>query len=263
MKNILLVGKNSFIASNLAIALRSHNVVDHVSYHEIDDIKNDKHDLIINCSLNPAYKNSSYSEEHDIDLRLSRRFKGHHVMFSSRKVYGSNDRLISYAEESPVNPIDYYGQNKSLTEIKIKEEKKNVLILRCSNVCGYELGRKSFLGFCLNQLKEKSMIELDFDYTTKRDFINIDSVCDIVSKICDDPFNGTYNLSSNIPYAIGDLALNLIEGNGTGHLVCATQVIFDQFVLDNTKLLDKLRIDCYDFNIKSHIIKIGRQLCKI
>ena len=45
--NILLVGKNSFIASNLALMLKQYHNVDHISYTMIDDVQ-DIYDIIIN-----------------------------------------------------------------------------------------------------------------------------------------------------------------------------------------------------------------------
>ena len=262
MKNILLVGKNSFIASNLALMLKQYHNVDHISYTMIDDVQ-DIYDIIINCALHPLYRSESCSEDNDIDVKLSRMFSGHYIMISSRKVYGTNDSLYTYIEESPINPSDYYGWNKCMTESKIIKEKENHTIFRCSNVYGFELGRKTFLGLCLNQLKEKGMIELDFYHTTKKDFIDINSVCKLITAACDDPFVGTYNLSSNIAYSIGDLTSNLFTGYGNGYIVCKTEQIKDQFVLHNNKLLDKLNKNNYDFNIDTNVIELGRQLCKI
>ena len=262
MKNILLVGKNSFIASNLVLMLKQYHNVDHISHTMVNDVP-DTYDIIINCALHPLYRSELYLEDNDIDLRLSRMFSGHYMMISSRKVYGTNDDLYTYTEESPVNPNDYYGSNKWVTESMITKEKQDCTIFRCSNVFGFELGRKTFLGLCLSQLKEKGMIELDFDHATKKDFIDIDSVCKLITAVCDHPFVGTYNLSSNIAYSIGNLTSNLFTGYGSGYIVCKNEHIKDQFMLSNKKLLDKLDKNNYDFNIDANVIELGRRLCKI
>jgi len=239
-------------------------IIDRIPHSSLDEVSSFKYNMVINCTIDPSYKTSPYSEDIDTDLKIARLFpNSDQIMISSRKVYGTNDDLLTYTESSPYNPTDNYGWNKMTTEIAISKLKDNYTILRGSNIYGFELGRKSFLGFCLNQLKENNSIIYDYDYSTKRDFISVESVCAFIKKICETPIYGIYNLSSNIATEIGQVGQRLIDGYGNGVLVTDNNVIKDQFILDNSKLLQGLGIDAFDFDLENNMIEVGKQLCKI
>jgi dTDP-4-dehydrorhamnose reductase/UDP-glucose 4-epimerase len=183
-------------------------------------------------------------------------------MFSSRKVYGSNNDLLFYTEDSPINPNDHYGLNKAYTENTIKSERDKNIILRASNVFGLEYQRKSYMGFLMNQLKDSSNIEIDVSPYTTRDFISVQDVSKLVNLIVEKEIKGTYNLSSGYGEMVGSTADYLIKGYGSGSLISKSKERKDQFILDNTKLLNALNIDM-EFDIENQMIKLGEQLCKI
>lgn len=259
MKNILLVGKNSFIGANISSIINVHAI----SYSEVDSVSND-YDIVINCSLHPDYKIKKYSEDIDIDLKLARKFNGKHIMISSRKVYGTSDTLKHYSETSELIPFDFYSENKIITESKVKDTKEDYLIFRASNVYGFEPGRSSFLGFCIDQLIKNDSIEYNVSPEIRRDFIFVNTFSYLLSKACDKDVKGTFNLSSNIAYKIGNVANNLIKGyNRDSKFVCSNKIVKDQFVLNNKKLFDALDIKTLKFDISETIQSIGKQLCKI
>ena len=262
MKKILLVGKNSFIGNHLLIDLSITNMVDCISHLNIDDVKYNDYDVIINCSIHPDYRNQSYSFDKDMDLKISRKFSGHFIMLSSRKVYGTNDNLLSYTEEFQINPSDYYGWNKSTTEKLLDMEHDNHTILRASNVFGFEYQRKSYMGFLMNQLKNKGNIEIDISPFTTRDFINVEDTSKLINLVVEKEIKGTYNLSSGVGEMVGYTADYLIKGYGSGSLISKSKERKDQFILDNKKLLNALNIDI-EFDIENQIIKLGEQLCRI
>jgi len=263
MKKILLVGKNSFIASYFLAKLSDHFIVDCISHVNINDVKYDDYDLVINCSINPEYRNQSYSLNNDVDLKLSRKFTGHYIMLSSRKVYGTSDELLSYTEQSNTNPNDHYGHNKLTTELAISSERDNYTILRASNVYGLEYGRNSFMGFLMNQLKDKQYITIDISPYTARDLISVQDIANIVKLTVDTPIRGVYNLSSGEAELVGKLAQYLISGYGKGELVSKSKQLKDQFIISNDKLLNALGIQQYNFNNQNNIELLGKQLCKI
>ena len=262
MKKILLVGKNSFICNQLLLELSNTNMVDCISHQNVDDVKCNDYDSIINCSIHPDYRNQSYSLDKDMDLKISRKFSGHFIMLSSRKVYGSNDNLLIYSEDSPINPNDYYGWNKSVTEKILDTEHDNHTILRASNVFGFEYQRKSYMGFLMNQLKDKGHIEIDVSPFTTRDFINVKDVAFLVNLVVEKQIKGTYNLSSGFGEMVGYTAEYLIKGYGGGNLISKSKERKDQFIINNQKLLNALDVNM-EFDIENQMIKLGEQLCKI
>ena len=264
MKKILLIGKTGFIGSNLCNVLSRRYSINCISYFDINNVSSD-YDVVINCCIHPEYRTQKYNEDIDFDLKASRKFRGHYVMFSSRKVYGDSDTLKIYDENSPVDPKENYSENKLITENKIIDSRDNYTIFRSSNVFGFEPGRNSFLGFCIDQLVNNNSIVFDLDYKTKRDFIYIMTLCDLVKASIGKEINGIYNLSSNIPYDIGDVARNLIIGyNNNSTFTCiGVNNIKDQFVLDNSKLLLSLKENILNCNLDNIIQNLGKQVCKI
>ena len=174
----------------------------------------------------------------------------------------TTDNLLTYTEESPINPYDYYGWNKSTTEKLLDMEHDNHTILRASNVFGFEYQRKSYMGFLMNQLKDKGNIEIDISPFTTRDFISVQDTSKLINLVVDKEIKGTYNLSSGIGEVVGYTADYLIKGYGGGSLISKSKERKDQFILDNKKLLNALNIDI-EFNIEDQIIKLGEQLCRI
>ena len=222
------------------------------------------YNVILNCSMTDQYRNSVYDEDNDLDIKISRKaFQSnvHYVMISTRKVYGiSNSLLVRYNENSKTNPSDRYSENKLITEHKIKELMDSYTILRPSNVFGYEPDRKSFMGFCMNQLRDTNKIVYDISANTTRDFINVESFSKILNFICQNKIKGLYNVGSNIGLTVGDVARYLINGYGSGEFIADSDKLFDQFILDNSKLQREMgtNIDIVDF--QKTIVDLGRKL---
>jgi len=262
MKHVLIVGQNSFIGSKLFTSYSHTHMVDMVPHSILDEVSFIKYDVVINCSINPLYRNSPYSEDIDMDLKVSRKFDGHYIMFSSRKVYGSNDQLYTYTEQSPINPTDHYGWNKAMTEQKIAQEKSSYTIFRASNIYGLEYQRNSIMGFLMTQLKDKGNIEIDISPYTQKDYIYLEDAINLIVKAVEKQSQGVYNLSSSEGQLFGNIANWLLEGYGSGSLLCKSKQVKDQFILDNTKLLDFLDID-YQFNNQQIITLLGKHLSNL
>jgi nucleoside-diphosphate-sugar epimerase len=241
MNKILVIGKNSFIGSNFA---RWSKCADIISHTEIDSVDFKNYNAVVNCCISPDYRNSVYDEKNDIDFIVSKKAQKsniRHVMISSRKVYGTSNELKTYTEDSPINPVDFYSENKFITEEKIRNNLEKYTILRGTNVFGNEYGRKSFMGFCLTQLKDNDKIIFNISGDIKRDFVHVDEVSRILKKVCSVGKNDTYNLSSGYGLTISDISKLLIAGKGSGEFECSGPIL-DQFILSNYKL-------CHDFDL--------------
>ena len=258
----LIVGKNSFIGRSF---FHSTKNVDIVSYNDLDNVKFSKYNTILNCAITPEYKVATSSNRRDdLDFLVAQfalKHNCHYIMLSTRKVYGATDEWLTKCnEETSLNPTDAYGHNKARTEDLIMHiGLPSVTILRASNVYGFEYGRNSFMGFCMNQLKDTDKIVYSISPETKRDFISIKSVCKVLNRVVQQQPHGIYNLSSNYGLPIGDVARSLIEGYGSGEFISTSTELKDQFVLDNTKLIQKLNIELPIFQRK-YIKKLGEKL---
>lgn len=260
--NVLIVGPNSFIGKTF----RNTNRITYykASYKNIELFDLSKIDSIINCAIHPDFKSKPYNAFNDLDLRVARRAHNngcHYVMISSRKVYGNSRTLKYYDEESPLKPFDFYSENKAISESRILEL-DNTTVLRGSNLFGFEYRRNSFMGYCMNQLKKDNKITYTLDPTIKRDFIDVETSCDIMGKVCQAKLTGLYNLSANYGLPLGDFADYLIRGYGSGSVEYGTD-IREQFIIDNTKLKRALNIEIGPFDYEKIIGNYGKQLCKI
>jgi len=258
VEKILLVGKNSFIGQNINC--------DKVSYNESKDINFSQYDIIINCALHPEFKIVKYDETIDIDFEIGKKAyesKCHYVMLSTSKVYGNNNELKTYDENSQLNPFDYYSENKLKSETKLLENFNNVVVLRGSNIFGFEYGRNSFVGYCMTQLVNEGKIVYTISEKTKRDFIFVKDSAYLIEEAGKHRITGIYNLSSNYGLEIGKVARNLISGYRYGGKFKSSGPVDRQFVMDNTKLLKVLNLDYTFSDYEKTFIELGKKLCKI
>jgi dTDP-4-dehydrorhamnose reductase len=259
--SVLVVGKNSFIAKNLDNIF----VFEKISYKDLNKFDLGQYDVVVNCSLNPLYKTTKYSEKIDIDFEIGKKAcqKGcHYVMISTSKVYGQSSELETYDEFSTLNPFDHYGENKVKTEVKLLSNFPNqVTILRGSNIFGFEYGRNSFVGYCMSQLVNEGKIKLTISENTKRDFLFVKDAATIIEDVCIKKPIGVYNLSSNYGLEIGQAIKSLISGYVHGGII--EKVGFElerQFILDNSKLKRSLDIDIGPFDYNDIFSNLGSQL---
>lgn len=262
MEKRLIIGKTSFIGKELA----KFENFDIVAYHNIHHVDFSKYSCVVNCALDPTFKTQPYDQENDVDYnmaKLSYENGCHYVMMSTRKVYGSYADLRIFTEKSQTNPFDFYSENKLISEFKIQKDfADKSVIVRGSNLFGFEFGRQSFMGFCMNQLKSKNRIIFSISENIKRDFIDIETSCMMLDKISKKKLTGIYNLSSNIGLEIGKVAKHLINGYGQGEFICESGTIKEQFIVDNTKLLKELNITQQPFYITETIEKLGEELAR-
>ena len=140
MKKILIIGKKSFIGSNLKKFLSNKFKIDHISYEKIDK-KNvtffNKYSHIINTSIHPNYINKKYNSQYDLDIKFVRKFKKpefFYIFLNTRKIYSLKENI---SENSKIKPKNNYAKNKLITEKNLKIYlKKKLISLRISNIIG-------------------------------------------------------------------------------------------------------------------------------
>lgn len=250
MAKVLIVGKNSFIGKSL-YKVKDGNKFKKISYNDLYDTDLKNYDVVVNCSLHPLFKTSTYHLGIDVDYDVAHKsyLSGcHYVMLSTRKIYGSSTILKTYNEESEENPYDHYSENKLKSEKKILNQfGDKTTIIRGSNLFGYELGRNSMMGWFLNQLDKDGIIRYNVLSTTSKDIIHVDDASNIISKICSFKPTGIYNLGTSYPYSMLGIGISLMDGFNDrkieNKLKFEGDVHGEQFVLDTKKICSTLNIE--------------------
>lgn len=265
---VLIVGDNSFVGRGFynSIKLNDTVIANIIPYSQLHHIDLKRYDVVLNCAITYEYKTQKYNDKYDLDyfVALKAQEAGcHYIMMSTRKIYGNSTELSVYDELSTLKPFDRYSENKVVTEMALDTLVENLTILRGSNIYGFELGRSSFVGYCMTQLKSLNTIEYDIDKNLKRDFISIDTVCDVLKQVCLIKPKGIFNLSSHYGLPIGEVARFLILGYGSGKFITNPTWWREQFILDNRKLEGALMMKITPHDYWNDFYTIGKKLWMI
>jgi len=248
MIKILIIGKKSFIGSNLQKKLSLVFKTDIFSFSEAMKLNSKKINLythVINTTIHRNYVKRLYDQKYDLDKKFIKKFDNHKFIYfflNSRKIYKLGFNL---KEKSKIQPINNYEKNKIITEKFLQKKlRKKFLSLRISNVIGLRLnnssrrGHKIFLdNFLEYRKKNKKQIVMN-DY---KDFISVDQLAMIFEKLIKKNISGIYNVSlgkkvyiSEIVYWLDKKFYNKLEFKKSRT---------DSFTLSNKKLSNKLRLD--------------------
>jgi nucleoside-diphosphate-sugar epimerase len=268
MTRIILLGKSSFIARNVAKTAAQRDLDCLALPHDapLDSLSPD--DCVINFSLDPAYRAGAYDERTDCDLKAARataKAGAGFVMLSTRRVYPSGSRW-DIREDAPA-PGDEtaYGRNKAHSERAVHDATEGLAgVFRLSNIFGYEYDpsrpRRSFLGLLLGSLKEEKTIFFDMSPQTKRDFLPVELCAQLLLDRARERQSGTYNLGAGFPVACGELARWVCEGYGDGRLVCEPDTVRDEFYLNMDKWRSRFALPFDQAALRDYCIGLGRRL---
>lgn len=202
MTHILIIGKKSFIGSNLKNYLSNDFNLDIFSYEEVIR-KNktfiEKYTHVINASIHPYYLYRKYNSKFDLDLNFVKKFKTNsyiYIFLNSRKIYLQKEDI---KENSKKKPKCNYGKNKLITEKLLKKKiKGKLLALRISNIIGKKLfknKRKSKKLFYDNFLEFKKNKKKLVFYDDFKDFITIEQFSEIIRRLVKKNKRGVFNVS--------------------------------------------------------------------
>lgn len=271
MKNkIIIVGKKGFLGSNLNIYLNKKNFILNLDYKKflkkkITFINN--FDYIINCTSNQNYIYNKYQKRNDFDLAIANKIKDIRIkmiMLSSRKVYKMGANL---KESSVLKPKCNYSKNKLITEkTLIKILKKRALILRISNVIGFQEKRhnklhKVFIDIFYENIKKGLIFKNKSSY---KDFISSDKFCEIVEKLIIINAHGIYNVSLGKKIYLKKIVnwLNFYNKNNVEFIESNKSQKSDNFTLNNDKLMNAIKIKNSIQELKEYSIKLSKKLFK-
>ncbi|WP_211942348.1 NAD-dependent epimerase/dehydratase family protein [Cylindrospermopsis raciborskii] len=133
------------------------------------------------------------------------------VFFSSAAVYGEETENISISEETPVNPTSFYGIAKYSGECLLRKtcidrQINSLVCLRPPLIYGLGDLAKTYgpSGFCTAALAGQT-IALWGDGMELREFIYIEDLCRIVTRLLDLDFFGALNIVSGASYSFADI----------------------------------------------------------
>tara|TARA_Y100000816_G_C26007776_1_gene526767 strand:- start:8 stop:838 length:831 start_codon:yes stop_codon:yes gene_type:complete len=270
-KKIIIIGKKSFVGSNLFSFFKKKKI--YVKLFDFNEFIStnpsviEKFDYIINCSINKRYVKKKYNEKNDHDYKIAKKILNlncNQIFLSSRRVYKPSNNI---SERAKLHPSCTYSKNKVLTENKLlKILKERVLILRISNLVGLNLNfgksRKihdTFINIFLRNVKKNYIYENKKIY---KDFLSIEKFSFIVEKLINSNAYGIYNVSIGKKIFLNKLILWLNYYNPNTVRVKKQLKKFnkDCFYLNNNRLKKKIDIKIQLNDLEKYCKKLSKKI---
>ena len=265
-KKILIIGKKSFVGSNLFKFFKKKNIAVYITSYEkfITNTKKIDYDYIINCSSNKEFIKKKYQLRNDYDLLIAKKIINSNtklVILSTRKVYKSK---FNIKESDKVKPDCHYSRNKYLSETNVKKILVDkVLIFRISNIVGITKKRKRKL--------HKTFIDIFFENVTKgyvyrhkrtyKDFISIQKFCKITYELIQKNSIGLFNISIGKKVYLNNIIEWLNFYNPKNVIFIKSQIFFNKecFTLNNKKLMNEIKIKNDLKELKNDCLEISKK----
>jgi dTDP-4-dehydrorhamnose reductase len=267
-KKLLIIGKNSFLGKNLYAALKNKiniHILSFEDFRRLNKKEISKYSYICNFAINPKYIKFKYKKKNDIDLEISKKIINSNInliFLSTRKIYQNNNNI---KETGNKKPMCNYSKNKFITENKIiKLLPKNFTILRVSNVLGLKENnfRKTHISFIDNYIKYLSLNKKILYINDYKDFITIKQFTKLFYLILIKNVKGIYNVSLGKKIYISTLLkwLNFKNINSSKFYAKKNTTLKDSFTLNNSKLLNILKITIKKSEVKNFCKLIGKKI---
>ncbi|MBR1907384.1 NAD-dependent epimerase/dehydratase family protein [bacterium] len=247
MKKVLIIGQNSYLASDFKLNSDSIYVEKIKRPFETNFEKYNEYDWIINFCIQQEHFNRLLSDDEMIDYNIAKYIKNDKTKFiflSSRKVYGSCSELKIYSENSELKPFDFYSKNKCNIEQKLSEtlNSNQLVILRTGNIIGKPSNKNSystFIGWLESELKTNGKITCTINKESKKDFITKDYFQETLTKIIETNLFGTYNVGAGFALTTKELLCSILPEKYIEYSPKETES--EQFILNCTKINSYVR----------------------
>ena len=254
--NLILIGKRSFIGSNIYNLLKKNKKIKLVSLDDFLKLKTsyiNKYDYLCNCTDNRNKLKKNYSDLFDYDFKILEKVRNiqiKYIFLSSRRVYPPK---FNTKETQKILPIDTYSKNKSITEQILKKEiKSRLLILRISNVMGFKKFKKyrkihqTFFDNYLEIIKKKKKI---FNLILEKKIV------------------GTYNVSLGEKIYVKEIIKWLNTHNLNNNIFSEEKkskryLEKYSFTLNNNKIYKKINYKPQKEELKNYCIKLSKKIHK-
>ena len=269
-KNLIIIGKRSFIGSNIYNILKRKKKILILSLKDFMKLPKNvikKYDYVCNCSVNKNNLKYDYNKKLDFNYKIAKKIEKINTTFiflSSRKVYKPKQNIF---ENSKLQPIDKDSKNKLISENLLKKKlKSKILILRISNVIGlkknknYRQIHKTFFDNYLDFVKLKTKVEYHDQF---KDFISIEQLSKIFFLILKKKLHGTYNVSLGKKIYIKEILTWLNKNNKNKKnfiYIKKKKKVFNKysFSLNNTKLYRAINYKPKKNELKKFCIKLSK-----
>lgn len=267
MRNILIVGKNSFIGNNYSQFTQQKNV-EKVSLrlHSVSELILKDTDVILHLAA-IVHQTTKIPEENyfkvntDLAYDLAEKAKKdgvkQFIFFSTIRIYGEYTvEGEKWTEETPPKPIDPYGRSKLKAEeriMKLNDDEFTVTILRIPMV--YGPGVKGNMLKLIRFIEKYHFLPLG-GIQNKRSIIYIKNLVDFIDAVIEKNASGIYVAADHELVSTSDIAINIAKGvKGKRHIIkfplfmqrllklfwkSKSQKLFGNLELDNTQSLKEL-----------------------
>ena len=264
---VIIIGKNSFIATNLKIYLKKKKVFyKTISFSDFLLKKNTfkNFDCIINCSSNKNFIEKKYLFKNDHDTRIARTINKTElklIILSTRKVYKTK---YNSKETDKILPKCNYSKNKSISEKKsFKILGKRLLILRISNLIGkpkknYRKLHNTFLDIFFSFAKKGVIFD---NKKIFKDFLSVNKLNEIILKLIKNKAYGIYNVSLGKKVYLNDIIkwLNFYNNKKIRRTLVNNSFNQDNFTLNNEKLRNKIKIRINISELRDECKKLSKK----
>ena len=271
-KKLIIIGKNSFIGSNINLYLKSKFKVININLNQFKKLKKNqlkKYDYICNSSVNKKYTHNKYKRKNDIDLQIANLIKSNkinYIFLSSRKVYKPKFNTI---EKQNLNPIDNYSSNKIITEKFLRKILgSKLLILRITNVIGFKIRKnkrqvnQTFFDNYIESVKNNSKINY---YNLFKDFISIEQLANYIYYAINKKLTGIFNVSLGKKIYVKEILgwLNKYNKNKKNFICLKTPktlISKTSFTLNNNKIYKIIKYRPSKKELKKFCLNISKSI---
>ena len=187
---VLLVGASGFLGKNVCQQLnQKYNFVilvrskkseftdySQLIYDNLDELKNEKIEMIINCAV--SYREEKISSLIESNVLLP--IKLLDMFGKSLKLYITFDSFYTKFDSNPM--LNYSNSKKSVKEWYKKFSHIKIINLKLEHVYGKYDSKTKFIPWLIDNFTKNKTIKLS-DCKQKRDFIHVDEIVKLIDEV--------------------------------------------------------------------------------
>ena len=203
LPKITIVGAAGFIGSNLSKFFKKLGYEVAEIYKNYQILPQENYGIVFYCagvSIDFQGRIFDTLDAHVMQLRdwLERAQFDKFIYISSTRMYIGQEDTSENRDFFIMDKNDIYNQTKMMGELACLFSKRPVIVLRVSNVVGYDEISPYFLWNVFRQAKQNKNIKIQESKLSVRDYLYLDDLLSIAYKITTHSIEGIYNVASSI-----------------------------------------------------------------